>query len=88
MDISHDDVQKKKEQQIHGEPFFTSPAEFAPPHRSVRIAPRHARSSAMALLFEPHSGSNLMMPIDELERRFAGQLSDSEVEDSESDNGR
>ncbi len=28
-DSSHDDVQKKKEQQIHGEPFFTSPAEFA-----------------------------------------------------------
>ncbi len=29
-DSSHDDVRKKKEQQIHGEPFFTSPAEFCP----------------------------------------------------------
>ena len=41
----------------------------------------------VVLLFEPHSGSNLTMPIDELERRFPGQLSDSEVEDSGSDMG-
>ncbi len=41
-DSSHDDVQKKKEQQIHGEPFFTSPAEFAPsvPVSRIRPSPR------------------------------------------------
>ncbi len=38
-DSSHGDVQKKKEQQIHGEPFFTSPAEFAPSVPVSRIHP-------------------------------------------------
>lgn len=41
-DSSQDDVHKKKEQQIHGEPFFTSPTEFCPsvPVNTNRPSPR------------------------------------------------